>query len=179
MDTLMRRYWTRGRAALAAGLVLCAAAMLFAQEPQIFSRGINVIQGNVTVSRGSVFSGAGVIRDYRTASTVTGGAATYTAAQVLTGIIARGSVGADVTDAMPTAANLAAAIPGVIPGLSFTTLVDMGATPSGTTTLNGASTGVTYANGCATAIGTGDEMLLLINFTSASAYTVYCLNVNT
>ncbi len=162
------------------GLVLAATiATLYAQEAAQFNRGIVVTQGNLLVSRGYVLSGSTITRDFRTATAEsTIGAATYTAAELLSGYILR-TPSLAATDVMPTAANLAAAIPGVAAGQSFFTVLDMGATPNGAVTLNGASTGVTYGSGCSTAIGTSDVMLLLINFTSATAYRVACLNVNT
>jgi hypothetical protein len=165
----------------AAAFAALTIATLYAQEPQMFNRGVSVLQGNITASRGYVYSGGSPSRDYRTVSTEsTAGAATYTAAQVLTGLIARTpGAGGNVTDVLPTAANLAAAIPGVAAGHSFWLVVDMGASPGGTVTLNGASTGVTYAGGCATAQGTLDAMPVLITFTSATAYRATCINVNT
>ena len=154
---------------------------LWAQEPQNFGRGINVLQGNVIVSTGYIYSGARLLRDFRTATAEsTTAAATYTTAAVLSGYILRTTgVGGNVTDVLPTAANLITAMPGAVAGMSFFTIVDMGATPGGSVTLNGASTGVTYGSGCGTAIGTGDVMLLLVNITSATAYRVACLNGNT
>jgi hypothetical protein len=150
---------------------------LWAQEPQQFNRGINVVQGNVVTSRGYVLSSSPV-RDIRTNTSISGVSQTYTAAQVLTGYITRTVLISNSTDVMPTAANLAAAIPGVQVGHSLWLMVDNTA-PGATLTLNGASTGVTYADGCATAVSTSDSMLVLINFTSTTAYRVVCVNVNT
>lgn len=143
------------------------------------NRGITAVRGNITAAAGYVYSGGGPVRDFRSVTAEsTSGAATYTAAQVLSGLITRTPNG-NVTDVLPTAANLALAIPGVAAGQSFWLMVDMGASPGGTVTLNGASTGVTYAGGCATAISTLDAMPVLITFTSAAAYRATCVNVNT
>lgn len=169
---LLRARW------LLLGLFLASTVItLWAQEPQQFNRGINVVQGNVTTSRGYVLSSS-PLRDVRTNTSITGGSATYTAAQILAGYITRSAVNANATDIFPTAANLALAIPGVAAGHSFWLMIDTSA-PNATITLNGASTGVTYADGCGTAIGTNDAALVLINFTSATAYRVVCVNVNT
>ncbi len=171
-------------------VVAITSLTLYAQEARIEPRGINVIAGNVLVSRGYVYSGGSLARDFRTNTAVTrnnvaGGAstagATYTAAELLSGLITRTVTdgAASGTDALPTAANLIAAIPGVnVVGMSFTTIVDMTATPSFAATINGTSSGVTYSGGCATAISTSDVMLILINITSATAYRAVCLNVN-
>lgn len=175
------RFLTRLRWIFGSVLLSLAVVTLWAQEPQNFTRGINVLQGNFIVSQGFIYSGARVLRDFRTATAEsTGAAATYATASVLSGFILRTpGVGGNVTDVMPTAANLIAAMPGAVAGMSFFTIVDMGASPGGTVTLNGASTGVTYGSGCGTAISTGDVSLLLINITSATAYRVACMNVNT
>ena len=165
-----------------AGLVLAVTIVtLWAQEPQMSNRGINITQGNLITSRGYVYSGASPVRDFRTATADnTAAAATYTAAEVLAGLILRSPAGgANVTDVMPTAANLIAAMPGAITGMSFVTYLDAGATPEAAITLNGASTGVTYANGCSTAIGTADVMPLLITITGTATYRVTCINGNT
>lgn len=176
----MRMFLLKARWLLLGFFLSATMVSLWAQEPQQFNRGISVIQGNVTTSRGYVLS-ASPLRDIRTNTTeATAGAATYTAAELIAGLIQRTpGVGGNVTDVLPTAANLALAIPGVQVGHSFTVWVDMGATPGGSVTINGASTGVTYSGGCGTAIGTGDVTLILINFTSATAYRAVCLNVNT
>lgn len=174
-------FQTRLRWIVGSLLIALTVVTLWAQEPQNLTRGINVLQGNFIVSQGYLYSGARLIRDFRTATAEsTAGAATYTTAEVLSGFILRTTgIGGNVTDVMPTAANLIAAMPGAVAGMSFFTIVDMGASPGGTSTMNGASTGVTYGSGCGTAIGTGDVSLLLINITSATAYRVACMNVNT
>ncbi len=167
---------------MCAGLVLAITMVtLWAQEPQMSNRGINITQGNLITSRGYVYSGGSPVRDFRTATADnTAAAATYTAAEVLSGLILRSPAGgANVTDVMPTAANLIAAMPGAVTGMSFTTFVDAGATPNAAITLNGASTGVTYGSGCGTAFGTSDVQLLLITVTSTTTYRVTCMNVNT
>lgn len=162
-----------------AGLVLAVTVVtLWAQEPQQFNRGINVTQGNIVSSRGYIYSGGNVVRDFRTNTSISGASQTYTAAQVLSGYITRTVVVSNSTDVLPTAASLAAAIPNVAAGHSFWLMVD-NTSPGATITVNGASTGVTYSDGCATAVSTSDAMLILINFTSATAYRAVCVNVNT
>lgn len=173
----MKTLFLKARWLSAGVLVGLTMITLWAQEPQQFNRGINVVQGNVVTSRGYVLSSSPV-RDIRTNTSISGVSQTYTAAQVLTGYLTRTVLISNSTDVMPTAANLAAAIPGVQVGHSFWLMVDTTA-PGATLTLNGASTGVTYSDGCATAISTSDAMLVLINFTSATAYRAVCVNVNT
>lgn len=162
---------------LVASLVLAVTVVtLWAQEPQQFNRGISVTQGNIVNSRGYIYSGANVIRDFRTNTTIsTEAAVTYTAAQVLTGLITRNADVTARTDVLPTAANLAAAIPNVAAGHSFWLMIDRGTAAGAAITVNGASTGVTYGGGCATALATADALLVLINFTSTTAYRAVCL----
>ena len=167
----------RFRRSIAIGVLLAGAvAALYAQEAQQINRPLAVTQGNVSISRGVVVSGGGITRDYRTSSAVsTNGAATYTAAQVLSGLITRTNTGGftAVTDVLPTAASLATAIPGVLAGGSIWLAVEM--STNGGVTLNGASTGVTYSSGCGVALDTNDGYAVLITFTSATAYRAVCL----
>lgn len=174
----MRKLLTVSRAWFAVGLTLCAVLVLYAQEAQIVNRPLAVLQGNVTISRGAVVAGAAVNRDYRPVTTVTAiGARTYTTTELLSGYILRtGLLSSGSTDVLPTAADLIAAIPGVLTGSSFTVVVDMGSTPEAAVTINGASTGVTYGASCSTAIDTNDATTLLINITSATTYRVTCLD---
>ena len=158
------------------GVLVATVASLWAQEAQIQSRSLSIINGNLTVSTGYIYSGAQVLRDYRTNTSLTDDAnTTYTAAQVETGLITRGgTLSTPRTDSLPTAADLAAAMPGAIAGTSFWLVIDMD-DPADTVTLNGASTGVTYGGGCAATLDTGDGMVVLITFTSTTAYRAVCL----
>lgn len=181
MRSLSGRAWWQSLRAHTTGFILGAVILgtmvaLVAQEPQAFLRGINVLQGNIVTSAGYVFSGSTLSRDYRTNTTNDGGATTYTAAQILTGLITRRPLTAgNVTDVLPTATTLAAAIPGVATGHSFSFVMDMGASPGGSVTLNGASTNVTYSGGCSTALTTDGTMQVYIVFTSATAYRAVCV----
>lgn len=176
---MIRQGFLRARWLALGAVIAVTVATLYAQEAQMSNRGITAVRGNITTAAGYVYSGGGMVRDFRTVTTEsTQAAVTYTAAQVLTGLISR-APGQNVTDVLPTAANLAAAIPGVAAGHSFWLMVDLGTAPGGTVTLNGASTGVTYAGGCATAVSTLDAMPVLITFTSTTAYRATCVNVNT
>ena len=163
-------------------VIALTVATLWAQEAQQFQRGINVIRGNVTTSAGYVFSGGSVVRDFRTNTAINGAAATYTAAQVLGGLITRTPTpgGGNVIDVMPTAANLIAAIPGVNIGHAFELIVDLDTSPGGTVTINGASTGVTYSGSCTVALTTPTttslgSMRMEILVTSLTAYRVICV----
>lgn len=159
---------------IALGTILAATiATLWAQEAQISQRGFTAVRGNIIASTGTVYSGGGVVRDYRTNTSITTDAATtYTAAQVLTGLITRSVAGAAVTDVLPTAANLIAAIPGAVTGMAFWVVVQ---SPSGNIILNGASTGVTYAGQCGLTLGSEDSQLVLITITSSGAYRANCI----
>lgn len=172
-STLLRARW------LIYGLLIAASVgTLWAQEAAQFNRGIAVTQGNLVISRGYLLTGATLVREFRTPTTVTSNSATtYTAAQILAGDIIRS--GSNATDVLPTAADLAAAIPGVAAGHSFWVMFDMTAAAGMAMTLNGASTGVTYSGGCSTAVSTSDAMPVLITFTSTTAYRATCVNGNT
>ena len=82
-----------------------------------------------------------------TAATVTtGGAATYTAAQLLGGLVLRDPNGAARADVSPTAALLVAAIPGAVVGTSFEFTIRNNADADETITLT-AGVGVTLSGG--------------------------------
>lgn len=169
---MRRRIWT----ALFGALLLTTVVTLWAQEAQMINRPVNVTVGNLSISRGTVIAGGGVVRDFRAVTAVTTEAAvTYTAAQVLTGLIVRSADITARTDVLPTAADLVAGMPGVQAGSSFWLMFDRGAAAGATITLNGASTGVTYGGGCATALATADGMVVLITITSSTAYRATCV----
>lgn len=171
----MRLWLNRCRWLLGGVIIAATIVTLWAQEAQQINRPLAVTQGNITISRGVVVSGGGITRDYRTLSTIsTDGAATYTTAQVLSGTITRTQTAPTArTDVLPTAADLAAAIPGVLAGGTLDLVIEMGT--YGMTTLNGASTGVTYSTGCGVALDTNDGMFVQIMFTSTTAYRATCL----
>ena len=171
------KYMRRHALSFVLGASLMATmATLWAQEAAVWERGLTMIRGNLYASAGYVYSGGGLVRDYRTNTSIsTAGAATYTAAQVLSGLITRTvGVGGNVTDVLPTATVLAAGMAGEVTGTSFSFLLDMGATPNAAVTLNGASTGVTYSDGCTVALTTNGTMHVLIVWTSATAYRAVC-----
>jgi hypothetical protein len=149
------------------------AVTLWAQEAQVINRPLIVAQGNLLVGRGVAISGAGLSRDFRTSSAVSGLSQTYTAAQVLSGLVQRAHTIAAGTDVMPTAADLLAAMPGSIVGTSFDFVLDTNAN----VTLNGASTGVTYATPCSTVLATSKAMHVMVMFTNVTtaAYRAVCV----
>ena len=123
-----------------------------------------------------VLAVGGLLMDTRVSTTVsTDGNVTYTIAQMLGGIITRDGILANRVDAVDTAANIVAGIPGAVAGMSFEFVVNNNDDAS-TITVNGASTGVTY-EGAATALAAGDAWLfraVLTNVTLASeAVTIY------
>ena len=180
MRTIIHRLKDNLVASLVGFILASVVVGLWAQEAQMINRPVNVTVGNVSISQGRVISGGGVNRDYRPVTTVSDTAAhTYTTTELLSGYILRtGFTNGNKTDVLPTAANLIAAMPGVLTGSSFTVVIDMGATPAYAMTLNGASTGVTYGASCSTALDTNDLTQLLINITSSTTYRVSCLNAN-
>ena len=114
-----------------------------------------------------------------TASIGTAGAGTYSAANLLTGLIVRDPAGASRTDTCATAADLVAAIPGAFVGQRIYCKIVNGADAAETITVD-AGTGGTYdANQTAASrvIGqnTGKTLVIrLTNVTAASeAYVLY------
>lgn len=106
----------------------------------------------------------------------TAGAVTYTAAQLLGGVILRDPNGAARSDVFPTAALLAAAVPGADVGSSFTVHIRNTADAAETITMT-AGTGVTIS-GTAT-IAQNNAKSFLVCFTNVTAgsesYTAYSL----
>ena len=173
--TILRQksVWTIAMLVTVAAMVVT----LWAQEPQQINRPLAVTQGNVTISRGTVVAGGGIVRDYRTASAISADSAqTYTAANVITGWIQRSGITTNRIDTLPTAANLAAALPGVLAGGSLEFILQNSSTAAtgGTLILNGASTGVTYSESCSAKLDTSGVMRVRIVFTSTTAYTALC-----
>jgi len=171
MQTFIRARW------VAVGLLLGSVVALFAQEPQVSQRGFIAVRGNVVASTGYTLSGGSPARDFRTNTSYTTDAnVTLTAAQVLTGLVTFGGAQtAARTVTLPTASDLATAIPGIATGHSFWFVLDTN-NPNATVTMNGASTGVTYSDGCSTALTTSGGYPVLIVFTSTSAYRAVCLH---
>lgn len=191
----MRRFVDRASWWLLGVVAALTIASVAAQEAQRTERGLTVGRGNVDISTGdlvvratdseAIFSGGiaalnEIVIDGRTNqadSTATG--ITYTAAQVLSGLVTRsGMTQSIVHDAMPTATNLVGALPASArsPNTALWFVVD-NQDANTILTLDSASTGVTYAGGCATALGTTGAMPVLVNITAVSpaAVRVVCL----
>lgn len=105
----------------------------------------------------------------------TAGAVTYTADEILGGLILRDPNGAARTDVLPSAALLLAAIPGAEVGSSFDFTIRNTADAAETLTIN-AGTGGT-ASGTQTIAQNNSKAFLLVmtNVSDAPAYTVYSL----
>lgn len=107
---------------------------------------------------------------------VTASDQTYTAAQLLGGIILRDPAGGARADLLPTAANLVAAIPGCAVGTSFRFTLRNTADASETITVT-TNTGVTLSGTMTVAQNNSKEFLIVLNNVtgSAEAYTAYSL----
>lgn len=109
----------------------------------------------------------------------TAGIATYTAAQVLGGIIVRDPNGAGRTDTLPTAALLVAAVPSAAIGMIISCLVVNGADAAETITIAAGSGGAFDANQTAASqvIPQNSSKELMIRLTGVAsgseAYVVY------
>lgn len=96
----------------------------------------------------------------------TAGAATYTAAQFLEGIIDRDPNGAARTDTTPTAANLVADMPNAYVGASYWLIISNAGAATEDLTIS-AGTGVTLDG--TIVIGDGKAQLYLVRFTNVTA----------
>jgi len=113
----------------------------------------------------------------RTVSTITtAGAATYTAAQILGGLLLRDPNGANRSDVTPTAALLVAAIPGAVVGQSFEFQITNTADAAETITVT-AGSGATLSGTMTIAQNASRRFLVVLtNVTAAAeAYTVYSI----
>jgi len=111
----------------------------------------------------------------RTVTTLaTAGAATYTAAQLLGGLLLRDPAGASRSDVTPTAALLVAAIPGAVVGQSFEFQITNTADAAETITVT-AGAGATLSGTMTVAQNASRRFLVVLtNVTAAAeAYTAY------
>lgn len=153
----------------------------------------NVTAGTVAASSGVIVNSnkdVGTFRNLRTTRLIRGeGAATtyatagnitYTAAEILGGIIVRDPAGAGRSDVLPTAALLVAALPGATVGDVIECLIVNGADAAEAITLGAGSGGAFDANQTATArvINQFFSKTIRIRLTNvtggAEAYVVYC-----
>jgi hypothetical protein len=121
----------------------------------------------VTNKLGRVLGGKTTVSTLTTAANVT-----YTAAQILGGLILRDPNGGARTDVLPTAALLAAELGGAKAGDSFEFTLRNTADANETITV-GAGVGGTVS-GTATVAQNNTKRFLVV-FTSSSAYTIYSL----
>jgi predicted RecA/RadA family phage recombinase len=107
------------------------------------------------------------------ASYATVGPQTYTAADMLGGIIVRDPNGASRSDVLPTAALLVAAIPGVQVGDVVTTLITNGADAAETITIGAGAGGAFDANQTAASriIGQNSSKIVKVRITNIGAGT--------
>ncbi len=110
----------------------------------------------------------------------TAGAVTYTAAELLGGLILRDPNGAGRSDVTPTAELLIAAIPGVMVGTSFEFDIRNTADAAETITIT-AGTGATLSGTMTIAQNNGKKFRVVItnNLQGAATYTVYSLGTYT
>lgn len=134
-------------------------AQLFSQEKTCIAPTGRVLEGAVTVTTDS-----------------TAAALTYTAAQLLGGMILRDPNGAARSDVLPTFALLKKALPGLNTGTGFRFTIRNTADAAETITVV-AGTGGTVSGTATIAQSNSKEFLLV--FTSTSTYTCYSLGTVT
>jgi predicted RecA/RadA family phage recombinase len=141
------------------GVCVVAAANPSATGKVLLMPGVDVLQGDALPAAASIN---------------TAGAVTYTAAQVLGGIIVRDPNGAARNDVLPTAALLVAAIPGAAVGDIIRTKLINGADAAETITLSAGAGGAFDANQTAASqvlaqLNSKDIIIRLTNVTPAAA----------
>lgn len=116
------------------------------------------------------------IADFKTASTIaTAAAVTYSAAQILGGIILRDPAGAARADLVPTAANVLAALDGAVVGTAIEFTIRNTADLAETITVT-TNTGATLSGTMTIAQNNSKRFLLVFtNVTNSPAYTLYSL----
>lgn len=133
-------------------------AQLFSQEKTAIANTGRVLEGAVTVS-----------------TVTTAGVVTYTAAQLLGGLILRDPNGAGRSDVTPTAALLKAAFPGVNTGTAFEFTIRNTADAAETITIT-AGTGVTLSGTMTIAQNNSKRFLLQFTNTGTTpTATLYSL----
>lgn len=113
-----------------------------------------------------------ILRKTTVTTTTTAGAATYTAAHLLGGLILRDPNGASRSDVTPTAALLIAALPGFAVGDSFEFTIRNTADAAETITVT-AGTNVTLSGTMTIAQSNSKRFLVLV--TAATTVTIYSL----
>ena len=138
---------------------LTGKAQLFSQEKTVVGPQGRTLEGAITVTTDS-----------------TAAAVTYTAAQLLGGIILRDPNGGGRSDVTPTAALLKAALPGIAVGTGFEFTIRNTADAAETITVT-AGTGATLSGTMTIAQNNSKRFLVVFtNVTTGSeAYTVYSL----
>ncbi len=158
-------YWdngnTRATNAPTAGMRLIGYAIAAAANPSSTGK-VRLLESPALVTNNSAPAPA----SYNTAGPVT-----YTAADILGGIIVRDPNGAGRTDVLPTAALLVAALPGVRVGDIVECLIVNGADAAETITLTAGSGGAFDANQTAASrvIGQNSQKSVVIRFTNVTA----------
>lgn len=146
------------------GVCVAAAANPSSTGYVLLMPGVDVLQGDALPAAASIN---------------TAGAVTYTAAQMLGGIIVRDPNGAGRTDVLPTAALLVAAIPGAAVGDIIKTQIINGADAAEVLTLSAGAGGAFDANQTAASqvIGQNNSKTITIRLTNVTpaseAYVVY------
>lgn len=130
-----------------------------------------VADANKDLSTLRNFRAAFVLPTLTATSDATAGARTYTAAEILGGIIVRDTNGASRSDVLPTAALLVAAMPGCAVGDTIRCWIINGADAAEVLTIGAGSGGAFDTNQTATSrvIGQNSSKLLHIRLTNVTA----------
>lgn len=135
---------------------------------------------NTTVNRGNPYASSLFYPTITPSTITTAAAVTYSAAQVLGGLILRDPAGAGRADLLPTAAALVAAIPGAAAGVSFEFTIRNTADAAETITVT-TNTGLTLSGTMTVAQNNSKRFLARITVATegSEAVTVYSLGTVT
>lgn len=136
--------------------------------------GFSLDGNNASLFRGHLRVSGYVVKASGVDIEATAGAVTYTAAQLLDGLIARDPAGAARADSTPTATQIVAAIKGCKVGDSFEFTIRNTADAAETITLT-AGAGVTISGTATVAQNNSKRFLVLVTNTVAPAVTIYSL----
>lgn len=130
--------------------------------------------GTVFINRNGDYVGGKVIRGATVTTSSTAGAVTYTAAQIIGGLILRDPNGAGRSDVTPTATLIVNEIAACKVGSSFEFTIRNTADAAETITVT-AGTGVTLSGTMTIAQNNSKRFLVVVTAVSSPAVTVYSL----
>lgn len=144
----------------------------------LIRRGIGGDGHNVSLFRGALRVSGHIVKKTTVTTDTTAGASTYTAAELLGGLILRDPAGEGRSDVTPTATQIVAAIPDCKVGDSFEFTIRNTADGNETITIT-AGAGVTLSGTMTIAQNNSKRFLAVVTGVTTPAVTVYSLGTVT